>query len=69
VIPTSTTNATPRDKWWCAVYLKMTCDAALQHGVAAGTVALLEQSYYAALNAYCDAQAEIDALEKAVRDE
>lgn len=66
---TSTTNATPRDKYWCAVYLRMTADAALEHGVAAGAVALLEQAAAAASEAYCIAQVEADDLEQAIRDD
>jgi hypothetical protein len=69
VIGTSTTNATPRDKWWCAVYLRMTADAALEHGVAPGAVALLEQAAAAASEAYCAAKVEADELEQAMGDD
>lgn len=69
MIGTSTTNATPRDKWWCAVYLRMTFEAAVKHGVSPGAVALLEHAYAVAVSDYCSTQAEIDALEQAIGDD
>lgn len=63
------TNATPRDKYWYAVYLRMTADAACTHGCAGGVLALLEQAAKAASEAYCIAQVEAEDLDKTYRND
>lgn len=62
-------NATPRDKYWAAVYLRMTADAARDHGCTGGVLALLEQTAADASAAYCEAQVEAEDLEKALQDD
>ena len=62
-------NATPRDKYWAAVYLRMTADAARDHGCTAGVLALLEHAASSASQDYCEAQVEAEDLEKALQDD
>jgi hypothetical protein len=66
---TTQINATPRDKYWYAVYLRMTADAARDHGCVGGTLALLEQAAQVACEAYCIAQVEADELNAAIKDD
>ena len=65
---TTDINATPRDKYWCAVYLRMTADAARDHGCTAGVLALLKHVASSASKDYCEAQVEAEDLEKAIND-
>lgn len=62
-------NAKPRDKYWAAVYLRMTAEAAEDHGLDAVVVALLQRAAQDACEAWCIAQVEADELDAAIKDD
>ena len=57
-------NATPRDKYWAAVYLRMLVDTAKDNNVAPATIEILEAVAKESSIDYCESQVEADELKK-----
>lgn len=59
---TQTLNATPRDLYWTAVYLRYLADLANSAEASATVGAIIEQLAKQATANYCQAQCEADEL-------
>lgn len=64
IINAARINATPRDKYWAAVYLRMLVDTAKDHNVAPASVTILEAVAKEACEDYCEAQVEAEDLKR-----
>jgi len=58
-------NATPRDKFWAAVYLRTLVDTMKDHTVAPASIAIVEAVAKEVCEDYSRAQAEADDLKAA----
>jgi hypothetical protein len=65
IITAARINATPRDKYWAAVYLRMLVDTAKDNNVESASIAILEAVAKDACDDYCEAQVEADDLKRA----
>jgi hypothetical protein len=65
IITATRINATPRDKFWAAVYLRMLVDTAKDHNVAPASIAILAAVAKEACDDYSTAQVEADDLKAA----
>ena len=59
---TQTLNATPRDLYWAAVYLRYLADLASSAEASATVGAIIEDLAKQATQNYCEAQCEADEL-------
>ena len=66
IITAARINATPRDKYWAAVYLRMLVDTAKGGDVAPASITILEAIAKDACDDYCEAQVEAEDLKRAL---